>query len=90
MTKSIRCALGSAIKTQLGILAVLFLAVCGLHAQVAGSGNIQGTVTDATGAVVPNATVTLTDTLSGVAHVTLTDNAGVFLFPNVEIATYKL
>ncbi|MGB7745097.1 MAG: carboxypeptidase-like regulatory domain-containing protein, partial [Terracidiphilus sp.] len=90
MTKSLRCTLGSAIKTQVCILALIVFAACTLQAQVAGSGTIQGTVTDATGAVVANATVTLTNTDSGVAHVTQTDGAGVFLFPNIEIATYKL
>jgi hypothetical protein len=72
------------------IVTMLVVLGCTLRAQVAGSGTIQGTVTDATGAVVSNAKVTLTNTDSGVAHVTQTDNAGVFLFPNIEIATYKL
>jgi len=90
MTRSLRCALASTIETQVCILALIVFAACTLQAQVAGSGNIQGTVTDATGAVVANATVTLTNTNSGVAHVTQTDGAGVYLFPNIEIATYNL
>jgi len=46
---------GSAIARLLTILAFLILAACAIHAQLAGSGSIQGTVTDATGAVVSNA-----------------------------------
>jgi Carboxypeptidase regulatory-like domain len=90
MNKTHRWTLQSAIVTHFCILALLILGACTIHAQVAGSGTIQGTVTDATGAVVSNATVTLTNTDSGVAHVSQTDNAGIFLFPNIEIATYKL
>ncbi|MGA7339565.1 MAG: carboxypeptidase-like regulatory domain-containing protein, partial [Terracidiphilus sp.] len=71
-------------------LAMFLLAACTMHAQVAGSGTIQGTVTDATGAVVANAKVALTNTGSGVTHVTQSDGAGVFLFPNIDIATYNL
>ena len=81
---------GSAIARLLTILAFLILAACAIHAQLAGSGSIQGTVTDATGAVVSNAAVTLRNTSSGINHVTQTDGAGVFQFPNIEISTYSL
>ena len=80
----------SVIARSFSFIALLILAACAIHAQIAGTGNIQGTVTDITGAVVPNATVTITDTASDVAHVTQTNNAGVFLFPNVGISTYNL
>ena len=90
MTRGNFCTWRSMIAGPFCVLGVLILAVCTMHAQVAGSGNIQGTVTDATGAVVAGASVTLTNTDSGVSHVTQTDNAGVFLFPNMDIATYAL
>jgi hypothetical protein len=80
----------SAIAGQLCILALLIVAACSLHAQLAGTGNIQGTVADTTGAVVANAKVTLTDTASGVQRTALTDNAGVYLFPNIGISTYSV
>jgi hypothetical protein len=80
----------SAICLKASVVIAFMVAACLLHAQLAGTGNIQGTVTDPTGAVVPKAAVTLTNTDSGVTHVTQTNEAGVFLFPNVEIATYKL
>jgi hypothetical protein len=78
------------IARQAILVLILIMAICTLRAQLAGTGNIQGTVTDATGAVVPNANVTLTNTDSGVTHVTQTNESGVYLFPNIEIATYKL
>ncbi len=90
MTMSSSPAWRSAIARGLSIFALLLLAACTIHAQLAGTGNIQGTVTDSTGAVVPNAKVTLTDTLSSVVHTTQTNSAGVYLFPNLEIATYTL
>jgi hypothetical protein len=58
--------------------------------QIAGTGNIQGTVTDSTGAFVAKATVTLTDESTHVARTTTTDNAGVYVFPGVPISTYDL
>ena len=69
--------------------AALLFAVVG-NAQIAGTGNIQGTVTDSTGAVVPQASVTLTNVSTLVAHKTTSDNAGVYVFPGVQIGTYNL
>ncbi|MGA7157407.1 MAG: carboxypeptidase-like regulatory domain-containing protein [Acidobacteriaceae bacterium] len=80
----------SVIAQQICVLLLLMLAVCTVRAQIAGSGNIQGTVTDSTGAVVAHAKVTLTNVASGVDHVTQTDGAGVYSFPNIEISTYNL
>lgn len=60
------------------------------NAQIAGSGSIQGTVTDATGAVIPNGTVSLTDQATHVKRTTQTSGAGVYLFPSVPVGTYDL
>ena len=59
-------------------------------AQVGGSGNIQGVVTDASGAVIPNAEVTLTSQSTQVKHVVKTDSAGNYVFPNIEPGTYSV
>ena len=61
-----------------------------LPAQIAGTGNIQGTISDPTGAVVPNASVILTNVSTLVAHKTTTDSAGVYVFPGVSVGTYTL
>jgi len=68
----------------------ILLCTARMHSQVAGAGTIQGTVSDATGAVVPNASVTLTNMSSGVTHATKSNETGAYLFPNVDIAVYKL
>jgi hypothetical protein len=60
------------------------------HAQIAGTGNIQGTVTDSTGAVVPKASVLLTDQSTHVARKATSDNAGAYVFPGIPISTYDL
>src|ERR1700691_4899315 len=79
---------------------VRLVALCGCAAllvfptpsgsQIAGTGNIQGTVTDTTGAVVPKASVTLTDEATRVARKTTSDNAGVYVLPGVPISTYDV
>jgi len=63
---------------------------CMVRAQVAGTGNIQGSVVDATGAVIPNASVTLTNLSTQVKRVTKSDSSGAYVFPNIEIGTYAV
>ncbi|MGB6686994.1 MAG: carboxypeptidase-like regulatory domain-containing protein [Terracidiphilus sp.] len=65
--------------------------VCGrAAAQIAGTGNIQGTVSDSTGAVMPQAAVTLIDEATRVARKTTSDSAGVYVFPGVPVGKYDL
>ena len=70
-------------------LAVLLFAIR-TNAQVAGQAQIQGTITDASGALLPNATVTLTNASTHVERTTLTDKSGVYVFPNIDIGTYDI
>jgi hypothetical protein len=70
-------------------MTVLLFATNGFS-QLAGTGNIQGTVTDSTGAVIPNATVTLTDQATGVKRTAVSNSAGDYLFPGIPISTYNL
>ena len=70
-------------------VAVLLLATRGFS-QIAGTGDIQGTVSDTTGAVISNASITLTNEATLVSRTTKTSGAGVFLFPGVPIGTYDL
>jgi len=59
-------------------------------AQTAATGALQGTVTDATGAVVPGATVTLTSTTTGQVRTATTGADGVYRFPLLPPGTYNL
>ena len=60
------------------------------YAQTAGTGNIQGVVSDATGALIQNATVTATNTATQVKHAATTDGNGLYSFPNLAIGTYTI
>jgi len=59
-------------------------------AQNAGSGDIRGTVTDPSGAVIPGARVTLVETDTGVAKQLTTNDAGIYDAVSVRTGTYKL
>ena len=51
---------------------------------------ISGTVVDATGAVVPGATVTITSTKTGFTRTTTTNNDGYYTISNVQPSTYEV
>ena len=60
-------------------------------AQSATSGSISGTVSDTTGAVIPGATVTITNTDRGEdIRVTKTNGAGFFTAEALPLGTYKV
>src|SRR4051794_30776377 len=71
------------------LMAVLFFCQPAAFSQSA-SGSISGTVTDATGAVVPGATVTLMDLATNVKRETISNSKGVFSFPSILPATYSV
>ncbi|HEY5054818.1 MAG TPA: TonB-dependent receptor [Acidobacteriaceae bacterium] len=54
------------------------------------AGTVAGTVTDATGALVPNATVTISNAVSGFSRTVTSDGAGSYSIGNVPFNTYKL
>jgi hypothetical protein len=53
-------------------------------------GTLVGTVADPSGAVVPSATVTITNQGTGQSRETTTNEAGAYSFPNVQAGTYHL
>jgi hypothetical protein len=53
-------------------------------------GSIVGSLTDETGAVVPKAVVTVTNTSTGLSRQTTTDDAGYYSIPNLLEGTYDL
>src|SRR5262249_40868456 len=60
-----------------------------LTAQTA-TGQANGTVTDQSGAIVPGATVTLTNQATGIANRATTNNSGFFVFINLPPGNYVL
>jgi hypothetical protein len=61
-----------------------------LWGQAVATGTIAGLVTDPTGAVVTGATVTLTDSTTGSARSTTTNDAGRYIFVNIEPGKYNI
>src|ERR1700744_2124322 len=73
-------------------IAICFsLSISSLWAQSAGnSGTIYGTVIDATGAIVPNAVVSIENPVSGYSRTTKSDSAGQYQFTNLPLNPYHL
>src|SRR5688572_20148054 len=74
--------------------ALLFvLLVCGFipaaFAQLSG-GSLSGTVTDPSGAAVGGATVAVTHVTTGRQLQTVTTDAGLYAFPNLDVGGYTL
>src|SRR6266404_6167003 len=72
----------------LSILVLLSLAV-GVNAQTF-RGTINGTVTDPSGGLVPNAAVKATENATGIDHNTLTTSEGSFAFQDIPLGLYKV
>jgi hypothetical protein len=54
------------------------------------TGSIGGTVTDAAGAVIPNASVTVQSQGTGESHASRTDASGIYLVPSLPVGTYRI
>jgi Carboxypeptidase regulatory-like domain len=76
----------------LTLMAAILLCVSAIPAwpQVASSGTVTGTVSDKTGAVVPSATVTMTDAATQEKRTATTNSAGLYTFVNVPSGTYDI
>ena len=69
----------------------LLLAVSVVHAQgVGSSGEITGTVTDPSGAVLPNVTVNVVDNQTGLKRTAMTNGTGQFRVARLSPATYDV
>jgi hypothetical protein len=75
------------------IALTLALPLAALHtasAQVAGTGSIQGSITDSTGAILPGATVTIINEGTQVKNTAVSSNSGDYSAPNLPIGTYTV
>lgn len=85
-------------RAQPGRIAAAFIVATGLffvcasasYAQSIISGNVTGEITDATGAAIANAAVTLTNVGTNVAQKASTNTEGSYRFPFVPPGSYKL
>ena len=84
--------MASTIQIKILCLALLF-ALAVFNVPVFGQatdGNIIGTVQDATGAVIPDATVELRNVATGVERTTKTDASGTYRFNNILVGLYRV
>lgn len=80
-------------RSLLAVPAVLLFstfAASGASAQTGGTGAIAGTVVDVTGAVVPGATITVTNTATGVVTTRVATSAGVYNVGQLIPGTYTV
>lgn len=73
----------------LSVIVAAFLTGSPLFAQLS-TGNISGAVTDQTGAVIPGATVTVTDTQTGTSRVLKSNRTGQYAAPNLLPGVYAV
>ncbi len=82
------------LRTQLVVLTLLsfLLAICvpSLMAQSAGTSSLSGTITDPSGAAIPNVTVTLTSNDTNQARTTATGGDGQYKFTLIPPGSYKI
>jgi hypothetical protein len=71
-------------------MAVVLLVHPLLRGQSINEASVRGTVSDSTGAVLPNANLTLTDVATGIARTTHTNGSGTYSFLSLPPATYKM
>src|SRR4029077_17755447 len=61
-----------------------------LRAQTTTTGELAGTVTDPSGAILTSASVTLTNVATGAKQATQTNSTGAYRFPLLQPGSYKL
>lgn len=71
------------------VIAIMLFLPCTLHAQVQ-NGSISGTVTDSQGAVIPGATVTLTQPATGLVLHGHSNQVGLYSFPQLLPGNYTV
>src|SRR5882757_6697980 len=71
------------------LCALAVLCVATAYSQAV-NGTLLGTVTDSTGAVVPNAKVTITETNTNISRANTSNESGNYVFPDVAPGTYAV
>ncbi|HUS18465.1 MAG TPA: carboxypeptidase-like regulatory domain-containing protein, partial [Terriglobales bacterium] len=78
-------------KILITLMVITFFSLMSLGVAQEVLGNISGTVTDSSGAAIPNATVTVTNTSTGTVARVLKSNAdGSYTAPSLPIGTYSV
>src|SRR5579863_495998 len=70
-------------------IASILLTNVPVHAQVSGA-TLSGTLTDPSGGVIPNATLSIENVGTGIVRQATTDSSGVYTAPNLLPGTYEV
>ena len=71
-------------------LSILLIATGRMYGQAGATGTILGTVTDSTGAIIPNVNITVTNTATNVQSHAVSGSAGDWVVPDLNPGTYKV
>ncbi|MBS1859373.1 MAG: carboxypeptidase regulatory-like domain-containing protein, partial [Acidobacteria bacterium] len=72
------------------LFAICAISVCAAGGLLGQTASLSGTVTDPTGAVIPNATLTVTNTQTGATRTDTSDTQGRYTIPQLPPGTYSL
>src|SRR5207253_7669164 len=72
------------------VLAMLVFVLTSASVWAQSTAEISGSIKDASGAVLPGAEVTVTQTETGIARNTVSNETGAYVLPNLPLGPYKL
>lgn len=78
------------VKLTVALALLLMFGAATSEGQTLATSQISGAVTDPTGAVIPAATVQLTQTDTGDTHAAKSNEAGIYTIPNLPVGPYRL
>ncbi len=76
-------------KRLLAAAKLLFLLSGPIFAQTSNA-TVGGTVSDATGALIPGVTITATNTATGILSTVISNEAGAYQFASLQTGTYSI
>src|SRR4029453_6155625 len=79
-----------AVRNHISYLAIIICSLLTPSALAQSTAAIQGTVTDPSGAVVPNARITVRNTSTGIERTTQTDESGIYQIAALPVGTYRI
>src|SRR5437773_4068103 len=77
-------------KGLLSAVALLCLVLCTHSFSQTSNATLGGTISDATGALIPGVTITATNTGTGIVTTVLSNEAGAYQFASLQTGTYKV
>jgi hypothetical protein len=72
------------------VMAICVFACAAAFAQAGATGQISGRVTDMSGGILPGVDVTVTQTATGTTRAAVTNETGIYSFPNLPLGPYRL